>query len=378
MPWREKDKMSLRLEFVMMAQQPGANMRELCRRFKISPTIGYETLARFKEGGVEALAERSRRPHHSPARTATEVEQRVVALRKKHPAWGGRKLRRRLKDLGYEDLPAPSTITGILHRHDLISAEQSQQSQAWQRFVRREPNQLWQMDFKGHFALSNGRCHPLTVLDDHSRFNVLLQACVDQKENTVMAALRRAFEIYGMPDAILCDNGSPWGSGGYEHTGLSIWLLRLGIGVYHGRAYHPQTQGKEERFHRTLNAEVIQRGGWSDWAQVQKGFDDWRCIYNCQRPHEALAMATPAARYTVSQRIYPTQLPALEYAPEVQVRRVDPNGHISYRNRLWKIGRAFHQQSVGLRPTAEDAIIEILFGPHVIKTIDLRLNTTNQ
>ena len=354
-------------------------MRELCRRFNISPTTGYELLARFKEQGTVGLEDRSRRPHHGPTRTAQAVERRIVDLRQEHPAWGGRKLHRRLKDLGYKEVPSPSTITGILHRHDLISAEQSQQSQPWQRFTRSAPNQLWQLDFKGHFRLSNGRCHPLTALDDHSCFNVLLQACADEKETTVMAALRRAFELYGMPDAILCDNGSPWGSCGDEHTGLSIWLLRLGIGVHHGRAYHPQTQGKEERFHRTLNAEVIQRGGWSDWAQIQKSFDEWRSIYNCQRPHEALEMATPATRYGPSQRSYPSQLPALEYASEVQVRRVDPNGHISYRNQLWKVGRAFHQQSVGLRPAAEDGIMEVLFGPHVIKTIDLRTNTiTNQ
>ena len=209
MPWKVNDKMSLRLEFVTLAQHGEANLRQLCRRHGISPTTGYKWLARFKEGGVEALADQSRRPHKSPQQTVESLEAEVVALRREHPAWGGRKLQRRLRDLGKTDLPAPSTITNILHRHDLIRPEESQQREPWQRFARSAPNQLWQLDFKGHFPLSSGRCHPLTMLDDHSRFNVLLQACHDEKENTVQAALRRAFESYGLPDAILCDNGSP-------------------------------------------------------------------------------------------------------------------------------------------------------------------------
>jgi transposase InsO family protein len=373
MPWKESDRMSLRLEFVTLASQPDANIRQLCRDFNICPTTGYKWLGRFEGGGKESLQDQSRRPHQSPDRTPKPVEEQVVALRQQHPAWGGRKLRRRLEDLGYKDLPAPSTVTGILRRHGLIVPEQNQNRGPMERFERPAPNQLWQMDFKGHFALASGRCHPLTVLDDHSRFNVVLEACANEQETTVETALRKAFEHYGMPDAILCDNGSPWGGG--EHTGLTIWLLRLGVGVYHGRAYHPQTQGKEERFHRTLKAEVLQKGGWSDWAQVQRSFDQWRSLYNCERPHEALGLATPASRYQLSQRRYPTQLPTVEYAPGVDVRRVDCNGFISYRNQPQKIGRAFIKQIVGLRTTQTDEIIEVLFATKVIKTIDLRQNT---
>lgn len=366
--------MSLRLEFVGMAQQPEANIRELCRRYGISPTTGYKWLGRFEDGGAEALKDEPRRPHHSPKQTEQKVEEAVVALRQAHPAWGGRKLRRRLKDLGHVDLPAPSTITHILHRHDLIADEVSAAGGPWQRFERSAPHQLWQLDFKGHFALANGRCHPLTMLDDHSRFNVVLQACENEREITVQEVLIPAFERYGMPDGILCDNGSPWGAGGDGHTALSVWFLRLGIGVYHGRAYHPQTQGKEERFHRTLKAEVIQRGGWTDCLQVQRRFDDWRNIYNCQRPHDSLDLETPAHRYRVSQRPYPKTLPAVEYDLGVEVRQVDCAGRFSYRNQLWKVGTGFHGQSVGLRSTATDGLIEILFATKVIKTIDLRPN----
>ena len=367
--------MSLRLEFVMLAEQEGANFRELCRWHKISPTTGYKWIKRFRKGGVEALADQSRRPLSSPAQTASDLEASVVKLRREHPAWGGRKLRRVLQNQGQTRLPAASTITDILRRHDLLARDPNHPLGPHQRFQRPAPNQLWQMDFKGHFPLANGRCHPLTALDDHSRFNILLEACDNEREETVRAALTRAFARYGLPDAILCDNGSPWGAGGEGHTALSVWLLRLGIGVYHGRAYHPQTQGKEERFHRTLKAEVIQRGGWSDWDQVRKHFQQWRDIYNCQRPHEALDMQTPVSLYRPSQRPFPTSLPPVEYDTGLAVRKVDMTGRISYRNRLWQIGTAFHGQAVGLRATLEDGIVEILFATQIIKTINLREKT---
>lgn len=243
-----------------MAQHPEANVRQLCRSQGISPTTAYKWLKRFERGGMEALQDQSRRPHTSPQQTGADTEALVVALRREHPAWGGRKLQRRLKDLGHADLPAPSTMTNILQRHRLIHDEEGQPRGPWQRFTRSAPNQLWQLDFKGHFPLGNGRCHPLTMLDDHSRFNVLLEACADEQETTVQRMLRSAFEKYGLPDAILCDNGSPWGAGAGEHTGLSLWLLRLGVGVYHGRAYHPQTQGRKNVFIARLKPKSFNAG----------------------------------------------------------------------------------------------------------------------
>jgi transposase InsO family protein len=254
----------------------------------------------------------------------------------------------------------------------LIAAAASQAATPWQRFVRPAPNQLWQVDFKGHFALRAGRCHPLCGLDDHSRYNVLLAACDNQRAGTVRDHLMAAFRRHGLPDGLLWDNGSPWGSGGEEYTALDVWLMRLGVRPLHGRAYHPQTQGKEERFHRTLQAEVLARGGWADCVEVQRAFDHWRAVYNGQRPHDALALATPVSRYRPSQRSYPETLPPVEYAAGVAVRKVDTLGWITYRNRLWKIGRAFCGQAIGLRPAATDGILEALFLTQVIKELDLR------
>jgi len=378
MPWLVKDLIHIRLEFVNIALQPDANVRQLCRRFGISPTIAYKWMDRYQREGPKGLADQSRRPQKSPARTDAAIEREIVALRREHPAWGSRKLRRRLQDLGASALPATSTITGVLHRHGLIAPEQSQAATPFQRFERSAPNQLWQVDFKGHFALRQGRCHPLCSLDDHSRYNVLLAACADQKETTAQTHLSGAFRLHGLPDEILWDNGPPWGSGGAgSYTALDVWLMRLGIRVYHGRPYHPQTQGKEERFHRTLQVELLARGGWSDCAHVQKAFDQWRPVYNTQRPHEALGMATPLKRYHPSQRHFPESLPPVEYASALEVRRVDEQGQISYRGKLWRVGRAFMGLPVGVRPGKSDGLMEVLFLTQVIKELDLRQHTTH-
>jgi transposase InsO family protein len=376
MSWPVKQLINVRLEFVNLALKPDANIRQLCRRFAISPTVGYKWLDRYEREGASGLVDRSRRPHRSPARTKSAVEDRVVALRREHPAWGARKLRRRLQDLGATDLPATSTVTGILHRRGLITPAQSEAAAPWQRFERSAPNQLWQLDFKGHFPLRQGRCHPLCALDDHSRYNVLLAACSNQQEFTVQTHLIGAFRRQGLPDGLLCDNGAPWGSCGREHTALSVWLMRLGVRVYHGRPHHPQTQGKEERFHRTLQAEVLARGGWSDCDHVQQSFDRWRIVYNQQRPHQALGQVTPVQRYQPSQRSYPESLPAVEYAPGTEVRRVEKNGKISYKGVTWRVGHAFSGQLVGVRPTTTDGISEIIFLTQTIKKLDLRQQKT--
>jgi transposase InsO family protein len=372
MPWRVKDLVTIRLEFVNLALQPDANIRQLCRRFEVSPTVAYKWLERYESSGRAGLADRSRRPQTNPARTESAIEERVVALRREHPAWGARKLRRRLQDLGYADLPATSTITGILHRHQLITPEQSRAAQPFQRFERSAPNQLWQVDFKGHFALRQGRCHPLCAIDDHSRYNVVLAACEDQRQETVQAHLIASFRVHGLPDEVLWDNGAPWGGSGSEYTALDVWLMCLGVRACHGRPYHPQTQGKEERFNRSLEVEVLARGGWSDCPHVQTAFDHWRPVYNTERPHEALGLQTPVSRYRVSQRSYPETLPPVQYASTVETRRVDENGWFSYHGRDWKAGRAFCGQTIGLRPTATDGLLEVLFLTQVIKELDLR------
>jgi len=366
--------MSQRHEFVMLFEQDGVNRRELCRRFGISPTIGYRLLARWRQEGQAGLADRSRRPQHSPGRSAAETEALVLGVRDEHPAWGGRKIRRRLHDLKHQPVPSASTITAILHRHGRMEDTASAGHKPFERFERAAPNELWQMDYKGHFATAAGRCHPLTVVDDHSRYAIGLRACGDEREGTVQGELTAIFRRYGLPERMLMDNGSPWGSSDAEHrhTWLSLWLLELGVAVSHGRPYHPQTQGKDERFHRTLMAEVIGRRAFADLAECQHRFDAWRVVYNTQRPHEALDLATPATRYRPSPRPFPENIEPFDYGPGAIVRRVDGDGWLSFRNLPIKLGRAFTHRRVALQPTDQDGCFDLLFCAHRVGALDLR------
>jgi transposase InsO family protein len=373
MPWQEVSIMSLRREFVTLATTEGVSLRELCRRFGISAPTAYKWLGRYAAEGVIGLLDRSRRPKRSPTQTSQEMEDLVLGVRDAHPVWGGRKIRRRLLDRGSDLVPSASTITAILRRHDRLAPEGSTAHRPWQRFEHPEPNQLWQMDFKGHIPLGHGRCHPLTVLDDHSRFALGLEACGDERGETVQGHLTTLFRHYGLPDRILMDNGSPWGQDvDHPYTPLTVWLLRLGVGVSHGRPYHPQTQGKDERFHQTLKAEVLQGRLFRDLPDAQRAFDAWRPVYNFERPHEALAMATPGSRYRPSLHPFPETLPPIEYGPGDQVRKVQDGGEISWHSRAIKVGNAFRGYPVALRPTLVDGVWDVFFCRHQIKTLDLR------
>jgi transposase InsO family protein len=373
MPWMEESTVSLRQDFVALALHPGTNRRALCRRFHISPTTGSKWIRRFLEGGAAALADRSRRPMHSPRRTPTEVEQRVLALRDTYPHWGGRKLAVLLEQ---QDVTLhPATITAILRRHGRLDSPEALASHAWQRFERSAPNELWQMDFKGHFPLgaSGARCHPLTVLDDHSRYSLGVIACADERGATVRACLTTIFRQMGLPDQMLMDNGSPWGlDRAHRWSSLGVWLLRLGIGVAHGRPYHPQTQGKEERFHRTLLAEAIAGRVFGDLARAQEAFDVFRTTYNHVRPHEACAMQPPSQRYQMSARPYPETLPPIEYPEGTLVRKVQQGGWVTCQGTVFTLPRAFIGLPVALRPTETDGVWSVCFLRHELTRIDRR------
>jgi transposase InsO family protein len=368
--------MDLRLEFVELALQEGANRRELCRRFGISPKTAYKWLNRHAEQGASALTDRSRRPVCNPTRTASELEARVVALREAHPAWGGRKISRRLLDLGCTEVPAPSTVTDILHRRGLISAEASSDATRWQRFEHEQPNHLWQMDFKGWFELDSGRhCSPLTVLDDHSRFNLALDACGSTVTRVVREHLRTAFRRYGLPFRINADNGSPWGCPAQpgQITTLAIWLIRLGVRLSHSRPAHPQSNGKDERFHRTLKAEVLNGQHFRSLRSAQQAFDEWRAIYNHQRPHEALGMATPITRYRSSPRPYPERVLPIEYGDTDIVVRVASGGEIRFKSRRFKVSSALANLPIALRPCAgHDGCYDLYFAHHRFDSISLK------
>jgi transposase InsO family protein len=384
MPWKVRDLMSSRLEFIRLATQEDANVARLCRQLGISRKTGNKWLARFRLEGEAGLCDRSRRPRRSPERTEAAIEERVLAVRRAHPAWGGRKIEAYLLRKGAQDsveVPAPSTITAILHRHGLIDLGEKAKHRPFERFERAAPNELWQMDFKGWFTLVSGaQCHPLTILDDHSRFALAVEACGDERGETVQQALIATFRTYGMPHQMLMDNGPPWGSGApadgdreAPFTRLTVWLMRRGIVVSHGRPRHPQTQGKDERFHRTLKAELLSGGTFRTLEEAGERMRRWREVYNCDRPHEALAMEVPASRYQVSVRVYEEHLGEIEYSPGDDVRKVHSRGKLNYRGTTYWVSTAFQGEPLALRRNARhEESMEVWYCRQMIGHLNLR------
>jgi transposase InsO family protein len=378
MPWEAMSKIDLLREFVVEAGQEGANVRLLCRRYNVAPKTAYKWLARYAAQGLDGLADRSRRPATSPGRCAARVEAAVLALRARHPAWGGRKIRHVLAGAG-EEPPAASTITAILRRNGVPVGEHGGGSAAWTRFERAAPNELWQMDFKGPVRLADGaRLNPLTVLDDHSRFSLVCAACPDQQTRTVRAHLVAAFRRYGLPRTIITDNGSPWGDGpGSPYTPLGVFLIDQGIRIAHSRPYHPQTMGKDERFHRTLKAEALSGPPFADLAAAAQALEQWRHVYNHQRPHEALNFSVPAQRYQISQREYQDGIEPFDYAPDDILRRVQTNGRITLEGRHKRVPNAFKGQIVALRPTKRDGTYDLYYRHQLIAVLDFADENSN-
>lgn len=380
MPWRSFSVFEQRLEFVRLAEHGGVSFAELCRRFGIKRDTGYKWLERFRSDGVDGLEDRSRRPARSPNRTPVEVEELICAVRRQFPAWGGRKIRGFLLRHGHLDVPAASTITQILRRHGLVTPLQAP-PRDFQRWERSTPNELWQMDFKGSFALANGqRCHPLGVIDDYSRYSLCLQACPNEQSGTVQHHLTGVFTHYGLPAAMLMDNGSPWGNSPQQPwTPLTVWLTDLGIHVIHSRPYHPQTAGKKERLHLTLDLEVLNtRPTWDNLNQVQAAFDQWEPIYNHHRPHQALGETTvPADRYTPSPIPCPQHVDPPTYPDHWQTRRVRNDARFAFQGHYLKAGKPFIGRTVAIAPTPTTNIYHLYYRHHHIRTLDLSTMSPN-
>lgn len=370
MVWQARSVVDERLEFCRLAGLEGANVSALCTRFGISRQTGYVWLRRLKAG--EPVTDRSRRPRSSPRQTPPDLERSVLDLRDEHPAWGARKLARRLQDLGIAP-PAASTVHAILRRHEKIDPG-AKDAMAPGRFERTAPNLLWQMDFKGRMPLACGDwCHPLTVIDDHSRFAIAIEACADETMQTVRGRLEPVLRRYGLPMAIYTDNGNPWGTGvPGQWTRLRVWLLKLGIGLIHARPYHPQGRGKNERFHRSLKAELFDFATLAGPPQAQRAFDCWRDIYNHHRPHQGIDMAVPASRYRPSPRPFPEHLPEPDYDSGEIVRRVGTSkGYISFKGRAWRVPDAFQSERLAIRPLNRDGLYGVFFGATQVAKIDL-------
>ena len=347
MPWKGQTMEEQRKEFVRRALAREKNKSTLCREYGISRPTGDKWINRFQSG--ESMSDQSRAPYRTPNKTSSETEMAVVELRRNHPAIGAKKLKRMLEN---QDLNAPaySTINAILHRNGLITKEASAAATPYIRFEKKHPNEMWQADFKGHFTIKDGtRCCPLTLLDDHSRFCL----CIDAKENERYEGTResflKVFERHGLPGTLLCDNGNPWGtvqSAGY--TKFEVWLMDLGILTKHGRAHHPQTQGKDERFNGTLLRERLKYREYENSEHAQRDFDEYRTFYNYERPHHALNLDTPSERYCNSEHKLPQKVNEWKYDADVLTREIKAHGYLSFNGQGYFLSEAFGRKTVGL------------------------------
>ncbi len=373
MPWKVANVMEEKIRFVVRACAHDRKMSELCREFGISRRTGYYWLNRYQqEGTVTALQERSRRPHHSPNRTAEEVEARVVQLRKLY-GWGGKKLQVLLAQEGIP-LSVP-TVNRIIHRQGLVK-ERNAHRPALQRFERSAPNELWQMDFKGPFRFQQGTCHPLSILDDHSRFVLGLYALRNLQGDSVHSSIGRTFHQYGVPRALLIDHGTPWWStsNGWGLTRLSVSFIQLGIDLIYSGVAHPQTQGKVERFHRTLSEAMYHRGRPQRWSQWKRFLQDFRHEYNYLRPHESLQMAVPASRYRPSRRSFSPRPSLWEYPTDLQVKRLNTQGCLYVAGRYYFVCEALAEKQVGIESL--DGKLLVRYRQMYIREINLRTRQT--
>ena len=367
MPWKTMDVHQQRVEFVTAAKRGLQPFGSLCKEFGISPPTGYLWLRRYQQHGIAGIAERSRRPLASPARTSAALEQRVIEVRRQYPDWGARKLLVVLEREGIE--LTRSTIHRILQRHGLIP-ECDQHAAALERFQRGQPNELWQMDFKGPKGWPQP-VGPLSVLDDHSRYVVVLAANGTTDGQPVRQQLEAAFQCCGVPQGMLMDHGTPWWSqqSPSGRTKLSLWLMRQGIRLCWSGVRHPQTQGKVERFHGSLQRAWRRRG--IPRGNLQAWLDQYRWEHNHVRPHEALQMKTPASVWRPSQRKYDPQPARWEYPAGAWVLKVDPQGKVEVRGCKWKISKALCGEWVHLVPI-EDRVL-VYYCATLFREIDLRL-----
>lgn len=370
MPWLETNVREQRIRFVVEALQPEANRRALCVKYGISPPTAYKWLRRVRqEGSVSAVEDQSRRPHHSPTRTSVRIRDRVVALRQEF-GWAGRKLQPLLDAEGLT--VSSATIDRIIQREGLTHRDAAQRP-AVTRFERSRPNELWQMDFKGQYPVRpHGWCFPLTVLDDHSRFAVALVPLRGTKRIPVQHALTRCFQQYGVPDAILVDHGTPWWSApnGHGLTRLAVFLITQGIELRYSGLGHPQTQGKVERFHRTLGARLRQWGVPTNLGGFARAFRRFRTEYNDFRPHEARNLEPPAWHYQPSARAFCANPPAWDYDDVQLVLRVDRTGSVTVRGRRCFVCEALAGEWVGCQTFDHHLLVS--FRHMHIREIDLR------
>ena len=347
MPWESKTVEKLREEFVLAARE-SSNVSSLCREFGITRKTGYKWVERFKSG-LE-LKDHSRRPNLVANKTSAKTEQLILSLRKENPGWGAKTIKKVLENHGHQNIPCVKTVNNILDRNGCILKEESEKRHKYIRFQKEHCNEMWQADFKGDFELNNGkRCYPLDIIDDHSRYLIKIVPSESTK-NIVIPAFESAFYEYGMPLSVLSDNGGQFAGFKQGYTQFEKWLMCLDILPIHCRIKHPQTQGKIERFHRTLKDELLKHNSFDDIEQAGHKIQAWREKYNNIRPHESLNMLTPSDVYVKSDRQYTGRIEPYEYSGEYPILKVNCKGYISFEFERLYFSETFIGEYIEFRP----------------------------
>ena len=359
----------MREEFVKRVISEEKNFSALCREYGISRPTGYKWIDRYRQG--QELSDQSRRPK-SPHRVSKDTEQLIVNYRQEHSAIGALKIHRILENQGHTALPCVKTVNNILKRNGIISREASQAAKPMQRFEKEQPNEMWQADFKGHFEMTDGqRCHPLNILDDHSRFNLCCEPMNTETYEEIKPIMVRLFEEYGLPRVFLCDNGNPWGTAqSTGFTSFEVWLMELGILTIHGRPLHPQTQGKDESFNRSMTKELLKHTTILDKEDAKKKFDQYREFYNLERPHRALNLDTPAQHYHRSNREYKDDIPVWEYPKGCELRTIKSSGYLSLKGQGYFLSEAFAGKDIAVRKSHIPGCYSLFFRQFRIGRID--------
>jgi transposase InsO family protein len=360
-----------REDFVKRSLANEKSKSALCDEYGISRPTGDKWIKRYLAG--ETMTDRSRAPFRTPNKIPAEIEQLIVNARKKEPAIGAAKIGRMLENEGQANIPCTSTINAVLKRNHLIERSASLAATPCKRFEKEVSNLMWQTDFKGHFALENGhRCHPLSVIDDHSRFCLFADAKEKEQYAGTRISFENTFREYGLPKVLLCDNGNPWGNSqttGY--TSFEVWMMELGILVIHGRANHPQTQGKIERFNRSYKEERLKFSVPVDMADAQAHRLEYRDFYNKQRPHHALNLDVPASRYHPSQNPFPSKIQDWDYG-DAEVRKIKSTGFLTYAGQGYFLSEAVGGKTVCVRPSSVDGFVNIIYRQFKIARISIR------
>lgn len=381
MPWTESSSMTERLKFIARYLQLDTTMTDLCAEFGVSRQTGYKWVDRWREAGPAGLHEQSRARKTHPNAYDADVRARVLALREAQPTWGPRKLLARLAKLDPRtDWPQRSTVAlwleeaGVSKRRRTSRRVHRLAGSGGPVGTQAEPNETWSTDFKGEWRLQDGRyCYPLTLSDGFSRYLLACTGLHDTRTEVVMPVYQRVFEEFGLPRRMRSDNGGPFASASLTGlTKLSVWWIKLGIEPDLTEPSSPQQNGRLERFHRTLMETVNPRA--ADLVEQQHRFDEFRRVYNDERPHESLCDETPRTVYAASLRPFPTQLPEPDYAKAWEVRKVSPVGTVRIGRYRPSVSRALAGETVALEPIGDDRW-HVRFHTVVVATFDARAAT---